>query len=586
MAKSTGKPGAQAKGGRSGSTRSSKSDSRAGYGNNPKDRGYVDGGYDARGYNDPGYDDRGYDDRGYDDRGYNDPGYQDTGYQDGGSDSGNYGKGQGRDTYTDSPQDTYASGKGAGGYSPGDDYVSSPVSKGDPYNQEVEDNPSTGYYSDDPYSDNEPIQDPPYDGYDDPVSKQPGGNGYAAKGGGDGLPDADMVFTEEEVYGNSSQPEADMVFTEEEVYGEGPRREEGTSQPQPRGDVFDRSATAFGQIRFRNARDIDQFFADNSDQPDFMSWFGTHIGGRGPWQHRRFGRISAENRSRFSMVWDRIPLIYRGRSEEYSINLFQFLGLVSIMINEVGQTFTPIRERGSLRYMFGTIIPASRTRPQRSKRSYNDFGRSATHRNNKTAYELFNDPAFLEAHRDEALYERVARTTDRVWDGHVYPNGFPTDPDQGGIITQADFYKFSGRGLVQTTWSGAYMRLIDATLQYEGSNRIILEYRNAWRGKRSSGLSIRDIASQTKNSDWDRLFMETNNEFACLAVYCFQHAKNDFLQIPTDAARLQATQTASSGSGSIFYVGYRVGGSRRYGELVRERVMQMLSRLLHDTRQA
>ena len=86
-------------------------------------------------------------------------------------DNGGYGKGH---TYSDNAEDGYDTGDSKGGHT----------------------------------YDNEPINDPPYDGYDEGVSaKQPQTDNRreTLKGGGDGNQEADMVFTEEEVYGDSQQ---------------------------------------------------------------------------------------------------------------------------------------------------------------------------------------------------------------------------------------------------------------------------------------------------------------------------------------------------------------------------------------------
>ena len=478
----------------------------------------------------------------------------------------------------------------------------------DNYDNEYEESYDKGDSRDDYNKDSlereEPIHDPPYDGYDEEApskqSRSQTDSSYG-KGGGEDLPEADMVFTEEEVYGNDDQEadmvfteeevygnddqEADMVFTEEEVYGneDADNHEDRPDRPdrRRRGDIFEQFVERYGMIRFRNAQEINRFFSDHSNETDFLTWFSANIGGRNHWSNRRFGTISEENRASFNNVWNRIPLIYRGRNEDYSINVFQFFALVSIMINEVGKTFQPIRERGSLSYMFGTIIPATRRRPQRRKRSYNNYGAGPNRRNNKTAFELFNDEHFLRAHRNKANYERVANTNNRSWHGDVYPSGFPTRPGDGGIISEADFYKFSGRGLVQTTWSRSYLRLIEETMTYDGDNPTIIQFKNHWRQKSEEGMSIRNIASQTTNRQWDELFMRTENEFACLAVHSFQAHRNTFLNIPVDPRILRSDSTRQSGS--IFYVGYRVGGSRSYGGLVKSRVIQMMENLLQNS---
>lgn len=155
--------------------------------------------------------------------------YDDGGYGKGGSsyEDNRYSKGNDpyNDDYDSSPSkgghydDGGAYGKG------GSSYNDDRYSKGnDSYNDDYGGSPSKG--GDDyekggsPY-DNEPINDPPYDDSDESeeISKQPQTDNRrnTSKGNGDSQPEADMTFTEEEVYGDNT---ADMTFTEEEVYGD------------------------------------------------------------------------------------------------------------------------------------------------------------------------------------------------------------------------------------------------------------------------------------------------------------------------------------------------------------------------------
>ncbi|MFS4493726.1 hypothetical protein [Maribacter sp. 2308TA10-17] len=130
------------------------------------------------------------------------------------------------DNYDDGGSSSYGSSKNNGNYSD-EGYNSGSSTKGEnAYNDSYsnDDSYNSGNGKDTGgYSTNEPINDPPpYDDYsDEVVAKHPRSNsGYQSKGGGDDQQDADMVFTEDEVYGNSSEDsETDMVFTEDEVYG-------------------------------------------------------------------------------------------------------------------------------------------------------------------------------------------------------------------------------------------------------------------------------------------------------------------------------------------------------------------------------
>ena len=305
---------------------------------------------------------------------------------------------------------------------------------------------------------------------------------------------------------------------------------------------------------------------------DFCTWFRDHIGSKGYWARMTFegktkhGRnIPRSNfdthRANFNAVWDNISLIFNGQLGQHSINIFQFFALVSIIINETGGKFTPIGERGSLAYMFGTN--------NGRKRSYNTAG------SNKSAYDLFRNRSFLNAHRSLPYYNSVANTTNRVWDGDRFPSGFPTDPSRAGIIAEADFYKFRGRGLIQTTFRNTYGRLLNFIKNYSGANPVLLAFKAKWQH-----LDNETILYTSSNSDWDALFKQTQLEFHCYAVYNFQNRRNQFLQIPNNKSKLLQESRARSGSGSLFYVGYRVGGNSRYGRLLKKRVLQMIEALV------
>lgn len=149
------------------------------------------------------------------------------GYSDSYNDSGSSTKeGSSYDDNYDDGSSSYSTSKDSGNYTD-DQYESGSSTKGDTayddtYSHEDSYDSLSGKDTGG-YSNNEPINDPPpYDDYNDEVvAKRPGSNSEDQnKGGGDGEQEADMVFTEDEVYDDGSEDsEADMVFTEDEVYG-------------------------------------------------------------------------------------------------------------------------------------------------------------------------------------------------------------------------------------------------------------------------------------------------------------------------------------------------------------------------------
>jgi hypothetical protein len=303
------------------------------------------------------------------------------------------------------------------------------------------------------------------------------------------------------------------------------------------------------QTHFATAADIDGYFA-RQGASSFIDWFNHNLAGRAPWEHRAIGN-GAQVAANFKAIWDRIPHIF-GSAQ---INLLQFLSLMSIMINEVGATLGPVAEKvgthghPGLAYAFD-IIPGL-------KRSYNDGGP------NWTAYRCFRDPDFIAAHGAKALGTQLQNTSDTRWSGHAYPDGYPTDPNPAvaGFIMEADFYKFRGRGLIQTTWRGAYLNLIRFVQGYTGAQSQILARQNAW-----AGMDPDKAANASSNADWDALFMDSALEIACVAIAQHSAGAGHYLDLATDAAILNG-----KGSGSIWRIGNAISGSQPYAELFRRR---------------
>jgi len=148
----------------------------------------------------------------------------------------------------------------------------------------------------------------------------------------------------------------------------------------------------------------------------------------------------------FHGFWNRINQIFGG-----TINLIQFVSLMSILSNEVRGNCTPQDEKmGSpghpgLAYLFDRI--------EGLKRSYNTLG------GNQTAFACFNHPQFITAHEALAGANTFARTTDDRWSGEGWPSEVPTssDPAVNGFVMEADFMKFRGGEFIQTTGRSNYI---------------------------------------------------------------------------------------------------------------------------------
>ncbi|MEY4507922.1 MAG: hypothetical protein RLZZ450_44 [Pseudomonadota bacterium] len=324
--------------------------------------------------------------------------------------------------------------------------------------------------------------------------------------------------------------------------------------------ISDALVLAVTPLQFANAANIDEFFRRTSGA-DFVDWFNARIAGTGLWSRSRLepARTPTTAKARFRQIWDRIPELFGTPT----VNLFQFLSLMSIIINETGGQMLPISERvgrpghPGIAYAFDRI-PGT-------KHSYNAGG-------NRTALQLFNDSEFLNAHGGLPLAARVRDTTDARWGGDVYPQGdFPTstDPSISGILLQADFYKFRGRGLIQTTFRDAYRRVIAHIQNHAPTQAVVADFSRRWAGR-----SAESIATTTSNEDWNRLYEETDLWVAAASVHLHSQSKRNYLTLPLDARTLNGRQ-----NGSIWNVGRQVSGSERYADLLRGRVLQMIRAL-------
>jgi hypothetical protein len=337
-------------------------------------------------------------------------------------------------------------------------------------------------------------------------------------------------------------------------------------RPSPRGasDVSPGFVSAITPVRPRNSTDVNDFYRLTTGS-EFVDWFNNNIARRGSWSHLHLGHPgdAAAVKTRFNRIWDLIPDLF-GMA---SINLVQFLSLMSIIINETGGTLLPVSERvgrpghPGIAYAFDAI--------PKVKASYNSGS-------NRTALDLFNDPEFLAAHGHLPLAERVRNTRDVRWAGHRYPQeDFPTStvPAVSGIILEADFYKFRGRGLIQTTFRAAYKHIIEYIQASGAAHPITNAYQRRW-----AGMSSERVASISTNDDWDRLFQQTDLVIPAVAIRLHNQRSGNYLAMPLDAVVLSGTK-----AGSIWNVGRRVSGSGSYANLFRARVMQILNAMGNGT---
>jgi hypothetical protein len=300
--------------------------------------------------------------------------------------------------------------------------------------------------------------------------------------------------------------------------------------------------------------DIDNFFQTRKAQ-EYIKWFNATLANRGSWAQVTLVD-SPQNDIGFHSFWNRINLIFGG-----TINLLQFVALMSILSNECRGDFDPQAEKmgnpghHGMAYLFDAITGL--------KRSYN------TLKGNKAAFDCFNNEQYIAAHGAKAGGNTFPRTKDARWSGESWPAEVPTAPDPAvaGFILEADFMKFRGRGFIQTTGRPNYISLIDFVKGYAGDNGTVTFFKKRWAAKPSD-----QIAFESSNDDWDRLFQQTDLIIAAEAVRLHNTNSGNYLALSSDPAVLNGT-----GKGSIFDMGLKVSGATTYAQTFRTRVSEVLA---------
>jgi len=313
---------------------------------------------------------------------------------------------------------------------------------------------------------------------------------------------------------------------------------------------------ALSGVHFRQPQDINRYFVDRFGT-SFLGWFNQAVADRSEWTGKVVRAPDAE--ANFVAYWSQaLP--------EQGIGIFDFLAYMAVFINECDGNLVSVSERfGSasrpgLSYLYDSFRITSANGRVWSKKSYN------TRPLNWTVGELARDEFFQRMHAHLPPGETLRGTRDPVWDGTAYPRAsMPTsaDPNLTGFLQQTDFFKFRGRGLIQTTWRANYRKLVDKVVGYTGDSDIVHEFRNAW-----ARMNADDVCTASTNIDWDRLFSEPSRFLLCNAVR--QHAVDGrYLPLSANAFDLNGTR-----SGSLRFMGDRIGGYG-YGLRLKARVRQI-----------
>lgn len=324
--------------------------------------------------------------------------------------------------------------------------------------------------------------------------------------------------------------------------------------------------TSIANVFFDDASDIDNYFIKRGGQ-DFANWFNTHVANQNNWGKvgLRDGMAIANDsdaHNRFNRLWsnESIQTIFGSGK----ISLLQFAALQSIIINETGGRLIPLTEavgrtgHPGIAYAFNSIPGI--------KKSYNTLP------GNKTCLQNFNDANYNKAFGKLPLADKLKNTNTPLWAGEVYPHetyAYSTNPSMTGYVLEADFFKFRGRGFIQTTGRSNYAKLVSYVMNYAGSDPVITNIKASW-----SNLS-RDadaLASMSTNAVWDDLFQKSNCLIAGRAVSVHNESCGKYLQ-GINAANQPAAEK------SLYNMGLRISGGSAYATLFQNRVMQMLSLL-------
>lgn len=323
---------------------------------------------------------------------------------------------------------------------------------------------------------------------------------------------------------------------------------------------------------FSNSNDIDIFFR-TYNSTGFVDWWNNTQSRKGYFAtykddsgRTRSARGPIKDNTAWSSIWNNIPTLF-GKN---SINLLEFLAINTIMVNE-SPSFHPSTERVGTKGHVGIAYAFDKI--SGIKRSYNVL------KTNKTAFDNFNDPLFIQVHGNLPFASKYKNTTDTAWQGESFPPG-GNSPEAGkntnggdiSFLTEADFHKFRGRGFIQTTGREVYKPLISKVLEYSGNNSVLNTIKSRWN---KYGSNLDKIATASTNKEWDDLFQKTGGYIANAALW--SHAER------TKYSWISARQSEGAIRSQVRNVAFKIagGGAKAYASVFENRFYQQLNLLLN-----
>jgi hypothetical protein len=311
----------------------------------------------------------------------------------------------------------------------------------------------------------------------------------------------------------------------------------------------------YAQVILKTAAEADAIFKRHGAGRTFISWFNDVVAGKGYWTDRKISGSQAD----FESFWDQF---LAGKN----LTLMEFLAYMAVFINEVaGSLRNKSESYGSkghpgIAYLFDKVkLTSPGTGKTWTKASYN------TGTANRTAFDLFNDNYFIDAHRGKTLGQVLAGTNENVWGGSSYPiDRYPSsgDANKTGFILESDFFKFRGRGLIQTTWRSNYAAVAKFVKENPKSSKVVEAYSKAW-----ANAEIDEVLSTSSNGDWDRLF-EDNRKVVLVEAIKIHERSSGYANLSTKS------NINGKNLGSLAFMGESIGG-RGYGQRLKGRVRQI-----------